>query len=85
MTSEEWWGTILWLIILWPIWSPRLNLIRYRRWRVQEHPGARASTKRTSTGTVIQLDEARRRARQTGPKWEQDKPFPECFDEGDDL
>jgi hypothetical protein len=61
MTSSIGFGIILWVIVLYPFWSPRCRRIR-REQRVS----------RNSPKT------------KTGPAWEQDAPFPECFDEQED-
>lgn len=63
-------GAIMWVLIFYPTWSPRCRRIR-RAQRKTKTAGARRSTGNTS--------------RQTGPMWEQDKPFPECFEQEDDL
>lgn len=74
--TEEQKGVLIWLVIFYPVWSPRMNWIRakqgyHRRQAEKRKAGATRSTSRVS------------RNRQTGPKWEQDVPYPECFEEDD--
>lgn len=69
-------GLVLWALVFYPVWSPRCRRIR-KRIREEERSRARPSTPRPVPRTVDK----------SGPKWEQDEPYPECFetDEGDDL
>jgi hypothetical protein len=76
--SEGW---LIWLIMLWPFWSPTLNVVR---WRNRHRPDARPNVSRNA-GPDRQAVMARlkQEARETGPKWEQDAPYPEVFEEDD--
>lgn len=80
MTEQEALGWLLWALILYPIWSPRC-------WRIRRQLRLAGATPSISgQGTKPALAKT---GRQTGPMWEQDKPYAECFESdreiGDDL
>jgi hypothetical protein len=79
-------GLLLWALIFYPVWSPRCRRLRREaRWAeatAQVVAQAEAVTRRAAAS-----GQGGRLGRETGPNWEQDKPFPECFDQEieDDL
>lgn len=64
--GEQWLGVALWVLLFYPVWSPRMRRIRRRQ-------------------LIDGLTKPKAKRTGTGPMWEQDKPYPECFEEDDDL
>lgn len=77
-TNETWLGLILWVLIFYPVWSPRCH-------RIRKAQRAQPDDARSSTVTQAEkmLAEHKGLARKTGDAWEQDKPYDECFDTDD--
>lgn len=61
MTPEVAAGMVMWLLLFYPLWSPRCRRIR----KAQAVSGNQPHS------------------RKTGTAWEQDYPYPECFEEVD--
>lgn len=57
---------LVWVVICYPIWSPRCRRIRAAK---------------GSTGVRVSRNNPRPK---TGPAYEQDYPWPECFDDMED-
>lgn len=78
MTPDVAEGLVLWVLLLYPVWSPRKWRLRKQRWqRKQERQHEHKQGAIPSTQPI--------RVSQMGPAWEQDAPYPEAFDEEEDL
>ncbi len=67
-------NTLFWLVVLW------LVLRRLAKWghRYRAKHGLDGARSSTAPNKAVS------RNPQSGPKWEQDAPMPECFDEQED-
>jgi hypothetical protein len=82
MSHEQSLGLVFWVLVTYPLWSPRCR--RIRRNRRVSHARAEAYASR-DPAAVEAAARHRDLMTQADPNWEQDAPYPEVFEQEDDL